>query len=69
MIGLVLISLALGIASTIGLVALLAILARRGMGVALAHHIPALDRGAKVVQALAGLLIVGIGLITVWPLV
>ena len=69
MVGLVLLSLGLGISLTIGLVALLAILARRGMGVALAHHIPALNRGARVVQALAGLLIVGIGLITVWPLV
>ena len=60
MVGLVLVSLALGISLTIGAVALAAIVARRSLGVALARYTPALDRGSRTIQAAAGLLMIGI---------
>lgn len=69
MVLLVLISLALGISLTVGLVALAAIVGRRTMGVALAGYLPGLERWSRIVQAAAGVLIVGIGaatLISVW---
>lgn len=54
MVGVVLISLALGIALTIGLVALGAILARKGLGAALASYLPRLQRFGRVLQICAG---------------
>lgn len=60
MVGVVLVSLALGIAMTIGTVALVAILARS----ALAAWAPALERGARLTQGIAGALIVAIGVYT-----
>lgn len=57
----VLLSLALGIALTIGLVALAAIVGRRTMGLALAGYLPGLDRWSRIIQGLAGALIVAIG--------
>lgn len=69
MVALVLLSLALGISLTIGVVAVLAIVARRVVGAALAGWSPAMERGSRVVQGVAGLLIVIMGLITLVPLV
>lgn len=68
MVAMVLISLALGISLTIGAAGLIAILARRGMGVALALHLPALERWSRAVQLAAGFLMVTIGLVTLVPL-
>lgn len=62
MVGLVLVALALGISLTIGSVALIAILARRTLGAALGTWLPGLERGARVIQGLAGGTIVVIGL-------
>lgn len=66
MVATVLISLALGISLTIGMVAALAILGRHTLGVALATWLPGLDRGARIVQGIAGALIVAICLYTLW---
>ncbi len=60
----VLVSLALGIALTIGLVAFAAIIGRRTMGIAMASYLPGLERWSRVIQAAAGLLIIGIGMVT-----
>jgi ABC-type nickel/cobalt efflux system permease component RcnA len=68
MVGLVLASLALGIALTIGLVATAAILARASMGAALAGYLPGLDRWARLVQGIGGGVIVVIGFLTILPL-
>jgi nickel/cobalt exporter len=65
MVGLVLISLALGISTTIGLVALLAIIGRRSLGAAFAPMLPSFERYTRIIQACAGALIVAIGLITI----
>lgn len=65
MIGLALISLALGIAFTIGIVAVAAIIGRRALGVALARHLPGVERWSRIAQGAAGLLIVIIGLATI----
>ena len=65
MVGLVVISLAFGIAATISIVALGAILIRQTAGIALGTWLPALDRWGRVVQGGAGALIVAIGLYTV----
>jgi nickel/cobalt exporter len=65
MVGLVLISLALGISATIGLVALLAIIGRRSLGAAIAPMLPSFERYTRIIQASAGALIVAIGLITI----
>lgn len=63
MIALALVSLALGIALTIGLVAVLAILARMALGAALADRLPAIERGGLILQGLAGAAIATIGLL------
>lgn len=65
MVGLVLISLALGISATIGLVALIAIVGRRSLGAAFAPMLPNFERYTRIIQASAGALIVAIGLITI----
>lgn len=64
MIALVLISLALGIFLTIGSVALVAIMARRTVGLAIGPAFGGLETGARVAQAVAGGSIVMIGLYT-----
>jgi nickel/cobalt transporter (NicO) family protein len=61
MVGTVLFALAIGIATTIGLVALAAIGARRTFGAAFAERLPAIERGANRIQAATGVLIVLIG--------
>ena len=66
MAGLALAALALGIAMTIGTVAVLAIVARRALGRALAGRLPALERGARALQALAGFAIVVISTYSLW---
>ena len=68
MVGLVLVSLALGIALTIGMVTILAIVARRFLGAAVATWLPGLERWARVLQGLAGGLIVLIAAATLWSL-
>lgn len=60
----VLVSLALGISLTIGLVTLAAIIGRRVLGVALASYLPLFERWSRIVQAAAGVLIVAIGVAT-----
>lgn len=64
MVALVLFSLALGISLTIGGVALLAILSRNTIAAPLAHRLPQLERGARIVQGAAAVLIVGLGVYT-----
>ncbi len=64
MVGLVLIALAFGIAFTIGIVALFAILARWSMGAAIGPRLAALDRGGRIVQGVCGVLIIAIGVYT-----
>ena len=64
MVGLVLVSLAIGIALTIEIVAVLAILARKTIGTTLAPRLPGLEKRARVTQGIAGALIVAIGLYT-----
>lgn len=66
MVATVLISLALGIALTIGMVAALAILGRHILGVAMAKWLPGLERSARLLQGIAGALIVAICLYTLW---
>jgi nickel/cobalt exporter len=61
MVGLVVLSLALGISLTIGAVAVLAILARSAMGAALAHRAHQFERGARIAQAMAAIAIIVIG--------
>jgi nickel/cobalt transporter (NicO) family protein len=61
MVGVALLSLTAGIATTIGAVALGAILARRAFGAAFADRLPAIERGATRLQLAAGVLIVSIG--------
>jgi hypothetical protein len=57
MVALVLLSLSAGIATTIGAVALLAIMVRSSVGTALMHRLPSLERKARVLQAVAGAVI------------
>ncbi len=64
MIGLVVVSLTLGIALTIGAVALGAIAGRRLLGAAAHVYMPGLVRWSRVIQGAAGVLIVAIGLST-----
>jgi ABC-type nickel/cobalt efflux system permease component RcnA len=64
MVALVLFSLALGIATTIGLVAIFAIMGRTIMGTALGNRVPQLDRGARVLQGMAAVAIIAIGVYT-----
>ena len=65
MVGLVLLSLALGISLTVGCVALLAIIARNTMGAALAHRLPHFKRGARIVQGAAAISIIAFGTYTI----
>jgi nickel/cobalt exporter len=60
-IGVALLSLALGIGFTIGMVALLAIVARRIVGLSLGRWLHGFERGARFMQVGAGLLIIAIG--------
>jgi nickel/cobalt transporter (NicO) family protein len=61
MVALVLLSLALGISLTIGGVALLAMLARYAIAAPLAHRLPQLERGARILQGAAAVLIIALG--------
>jgi ABC-type nickel/cobalt efflux system permease component RcnA len=62
----VLIALATGIAFTIGMVTLLAIVARRSLSLALAHRLSGLERAARILQAIAGAAIVVIAGYSLW---
>ena len=64
MVAVVLAALALGIATTIGIVAMVTILARHSIGHALANRLPQLERGTRVLQGMAGGGIIVIGLVT-----
>lgn len=64
MVMVVLAGLALGIATTIGIVAVVTILARNTLGHALAQRLPQLERGARVLQGAAGVAIIVIGTLT-----
>lgn len=64
MVGLVLVALTLGIATTIGLVALGAILSRHIVGAALSTQVSGLERWGRIIQRIAGAAIVAIGLYT-----
>jgi nickel/cobalt transporter (NicO) family protein len=68
MVGVVLLSLALGISTTIGIVAVLAIVARTTVGIAMADKLPQIERGARVLQGIAGMAIIAIGVFTVMML-
>ena len=61
MVALTIVSLALGIALTIGLVAVLAIVGRQLLGAALAAYLPELDRSTRILQALAGIVVFALG--------
>lgn len=62
----VLFTLAAGIAFTIGLVAVLAILGRRCIGPALIDRMPGFERGARALQSTAGALIIVIAAYAIW---
>ena len=64
MVAVVLVALALGIATTIGIVAVATILVRNTLGQALAQRVPQLERGARVLQGVAGFAIIAIGVLT-----
>ena len=64
MVALVLLSLTAGIATTIGAVALLAILFRSSIGATLMGRLPAIERNARMLQGAAGVVIVAIALWT-----
>jgi ABC-type nickel/cobalt efflux system permease component RcnA len=66
MVAVVLIALAAGIAFTIGAVALLAIILRRSVGRVLAHRLSGFERGARMLQGVAGVAIVVIAAAAVW---
>lgn len=65
-IALALISLALGIALTIGGVAMLAIALRQLFGRALAAWMTKINRGARILQGVAGVFIASLGLWMIW---
>ena len=65
MVGLVLLSLALGISTTIGIVAVLAIVTRSFVGTALADRLPQIERASRLLQAIAGVAIISIGVFTI----
>jgi ABC-type nickel/cobalt efflux system permease component RcnA len=65
----VLIALATGIALTIGTVALLAIVARRSLGHAVAHRLSGFERVARILQGAAGAAIVVIAAYSLWTTV
>lgn len=58
MVGLVLVALSLGIALTIGIFALVAILARQSLGAALGAWLPSFNRGGRIIQGVAGLCVI-----------
>jgi ABC-type nickel/cobalt efflux system permease component RcnA len=58
MVGLVLVALAFGIATTIGIVALAAITARNMLGTILIDRLPQLERAGRVLQGVAGTAVV-----------
>jgi ABC-type nickel/cobalt efflux system permease component RcnA len=62
-----LLALAGGIAFTIGTVAVLAIFGRRALGPVLLARVPSLERGARILQAVAGVLIVALAAYAIWP--
>lgn len=64
MIAVVLLSLALGITMTIGIVAIFAILVRNTFGHALTKRLPQLERGSRILQGIAAVVIIAIGLHT-----
>lgn len=64
MVALVLLSLTAGIATTIGTVALAAILFRSSIGNALMGRVPSIERNARVLQGAAGIAVVAIALWT-----
>lgn len=68
MVILVLASLALGIALTIGLVALAAIVGRLVLGMSLANYLPGLERWSRIIQGAAGILIMAIGIATLFAI-
>ena len=68
MVGVTLVSLALGISLTIGTVAVLAILGRHTLGTALAAWMPGLERGARLVQGIAGAVIIAVSVFAIWSL-
>jgi ABC-type nickel/cobalt efflux system permease component RcnA len=65
MVGLVLLSLALGISLTIDCVALVAILARGALGTALIHRLPQIERSARLLQGAAAVSIIALGSYTI----
>lgn len=66
MVAVVLVSLAGGIAFTIGAVALAAILARRFLGQVPLQRISSLERGARVIQGIAGAAIMVVAGYSIW---
>ena len=64
MVAAVLAALALGIATTIGIVAVVTILSRHALGQALAHRLRQVQRGARILQGIAGVAIIVIGVLT-----
>ncbi|MBX9925193.1 MAG: hypothetical protein K2Y05_02440 [Hyphomicrobiaceae bacterium] len=68
MVAVTLVSLALGIAFTIGAVALLAILGRHTLGALLAGWLPQLESSARILQGIAGAMIVLLGAYALWTL-
>ena len=64
MVGLVLLALAFGIAATICTVTVLAIAARATLGASLVHRLPQLNRGARLLQGVAAVAIIAIGIYT-----
>lgn len=64
MVALVLVALTLGIATTIGLVALAAILSRCFVGKALGNYVSGFERWGRIFQGTAGAAIIAIGLYT-----
>jgi ABC-type nickel/cobalt efflux system permease component RcnA len=66
MVAVVLVSLALGIALTIGLVALGAILARQGFGASVVAAMPRLERFGRAAQVGAGLAIIAFAAYAIW---
>jgi nickel/cobalt transporter (NicO) family protein len=63
MVTVVLAALALGIATTIGILAVATILARQTFGQALAQRLPQLEHGARVLQGAAGVAIIAIAVL------
>jgi hypothetical protein len=60
MVAIVLLSLALGISVTIGLVAIIAIAARRAFGAAAGSYLSKFERGGRVLQAVTGVAMIAI---------